>query len=646
MSTTPTRARAPALDAWVGDALRAAVARVAATELDPTDPFRGLYISDQAATDLAAELDGPALDDRAQLLADAVGLDQPLDVAVLALCAAPDLDARYGRLIGYLHDDVARARASPRLVARLLADAGAEPRQVVARLARDAPLRALGVVRMLDGDGTLPLADRALVLDDLAVAVLLGADLAGRTPADGVRLLTPPDGHPGHATIIAELRTALRGDDGPPLVVAGPDAEPVLATAVGGPVVLVEAARLADPETVACAALLARLDGAPVAVEGLADLPAAGVPAFRRALQDGAARIVLASGGAATLEAVGRTAVHVVEVPALTRDERRAAWAQAAPDAALDDVADRFTFAAVEIADIAAAAATAAGAQGRAPAAGDVLEAARAASRRAVGPLAARLDGGAGWSDLVLPTEELAALRAVAGFIRNRERVVGEWGFGALRGAPRGLTALFSGPSGTGKTLAARVLGEELGVEAYRVDLSAIVSKYIGETEKHLEQIFTVAGRVNALLVFDEADALFGRRSAVTDARDRYANLEVAYLLQRLESHDGASILTTNLRQNMDAAFLRRFDYAIDFPAPSVEHRVELWRRHLPPTAPIAADVSLDALARHDLTGGSIATCTRVAAFAAADDGAIGMRHLEAAVALEMRKLGRLTGQL
>jgi hypothetical protein len=628
--------------AWVDGALRDAVARVAATELDPTDPFRGFYVSDQSAVAIAEDLDGGGAEARLAALARRAGITGERDVAILALVAAPDLDARYGRLIGYLHDDLTRGRASPRLIARLL-DAG----DVLARLALDAPLRAGGLVRMLPADEQLPVADRPLALDPLAVAVLHGAALTAVPPGDGLRIVAPPALPPGRPALVAALRERLEaaGTAGPPgdaaaaarggraaaaspvpLALVGDDAEALIAEAAGGEVVVLDAARAAAPEALAQARLLAALRGAPLAI-GLA-----GDDDRRHALPAGVALLLAAR--ARDLDAVRGVALQVVEVPPPTPDERRAAWAAAVPGADLGRLAERFAFPIAEIGRIAASAAT--------PDEPAVLDAARVAARRAVGRLATRLDGGATWDDLVLPPEELQALRGIAHFVTHRDVVVHQWGFGALRGAPHGLTALFSGLSGTGKTLAARVLGDELGVEAYRIDLSAIVSKYIGETEKHLDEIFAAAARVNALLVFDEADAIFGRRSAVTDARDRYANLEVAFLLQRLETHDGVSILTTNLRQNLDPAFLRRFDHAIEFPAPGPEQRAELWRRHLPPAAPLAADVDPVRLARHDLTGGSIATCTRVAAFAAAAEGAIRMAHLEEAVRLEMRKLGRL----
>src|SRR6201989_3714377 len=194
----------------------------------------------------------------------------------------------------------------------------------------------------------------------------------------------------------------------------------------------------------------------------------------------------------------------------------------------------------------------------------------------------------------------------------------------------QGLKVLFAGESGTGKTMAAQVLAAELGLDLFRVDLATVVSKYIGETEKTTERIFTAADGSNAILFFDEADALFGKRSEVSDAHDRYANIEVAYLLQKMEGYPGAVILATNFRRNIDDAFIRRLDFVIDFPFPEAEDRRRIWERVLPEQAPRADDVDLDFLSeKFKLSGGAIRHCLLAAAFQAADgEGAISMRHL------------------
>ncbi len=197
--------------------------------------------------------------------------------------------------------------------------------------------------------------------------------------------------------------------------------------------------------------------------------------------------------------------------------------------------------------------------------------------------LAQRIESDAAWDDIVLPAPQMRALRAIAAQVHHRAQVYENWGFGA-RGAGRGLgvSALFAGPSGAGKTLAAEVIGTALDLDVYRIDLSSVVSKWIGETEKNLRRVFDAAEEGCAILLFDEADALFGKRSEVKDSHDRYANIEISYLLQRLEAYRGLAILTTNLRSHIDEAFLRRLRFVIDFPFPSPAERIEIWRRIFP----------------------------------------------------------------
>jgi SpoVK/Ycf46/Vps4 family AAA+-type ATPase len=215
---------------------------------------------------------------------------------------------------------------------------------------------------------------------------------------------------------------------------------------------------------------------------------------------------------------------------------------------------------------------------------------------------------------------------------------------GSRRAGDRGVVALFSGESGTGKTMAAEVLAGELGLDLYAIDLATVVDKYVGETEKNLDRIFVEADRVNAVLFFDEADAIFGKRSEVKDAHDRHANVETAYLLQRLETFDGIAILATNLKANLDEAFARRLDAVVDFPMPDVEHRRKLWDHCLGPGVPRAQNLDLDFCARaFELSGGNIRNIAFAASYLAAPgNGRVGMKELMRATAREYRKLGRL----
>jgi len=244
----------------------------------------------------------------------------------------------------------------------------------------------------------------------------------------------------------------------------------------------------------------------------------------------------------------------------------------------------------------------------------------------------------------VLPATVVAQLRDVAARVRYRERVLDEWGMARRSSKGRGVKALFAGDSGTGKTMSAEVVAADLGLDLYVIDLSTVVDKYVGETEKNLDRIFAEADRVNGVLLFDEADALFGKRSEVRDAQDRYANVEVAYLLQRMESFDGLAILTTNLRANLDEAFARRLDAIVDFPVPEEDDRRRLWALNLAMGAPVADDLDLGFMAkRFKLSGGSIRNIVLTAAFVAATEGrAVTMADIVRGTEVEYRKLGHL----
>ena len=267
----------------------------------------------------------------------------------------------------------------------------------------------------------------------------------------------------------------------------------------------------------------------------------------------------------------------------------------------------------------------------------------RARAARGMEGVAQPIESDFGFDDLVLAP---AALRQLADFVSWRvhaPRILDDWGLGPVFSRRRGAVALFRGPPGTGKTMAASVIANAIGLPLYRVDLAGLVSKYIGETEKNLERLFAAAAASDVVLFFDEADALFGKRAEVSDAHDRYANIETSYLLQRIEAQDGAVILATNLQDNIDTAFLRRIDIVVDFPAPAAADRLRLWQRLSATRAPLGADLDLAFLAESfELTGGEIRNVLIAAAHAAARDGcAIGMGEIVRALAQEWQKLGR-----
>jgi hypothetical protein len=264
-----------------------------------------------------------------------------------------------------------------------------------------------------------------------------------------------------------------------------------------------------------------------------------------------------------------------------------------------------------------------------------------AEARVALDELGRRVEPRASWDDLVLPGPQRVILDEIAAHVRQRATVYEDWGFDAVLRRGLGVTVLFAGGSGTGKTLAAEVVARELDLDLFVIDLSQVVSKYIGETEKHLRKVFDAAERGGAVLLFDEADALFGKRSEVKDSHDRYANIEVSYLLMRMETYRGLAILTTNMKKALDQAFMRRLRFVVEFPFPGPKEREEIWHRVIPAPVPVR-DLDFGLLAQLTVSGGSIRNIALSAAFLAADEGVpLGMRHLLAASRTEYVKLER-----
>ncbi len=274
----------------------------------------------------------------------------------------------------------------------------------------------------------------------------------------------------------------------------------------------------------------------------------------------------------------------------------------------------------------------------------DLLTGCRAQSNQKLTEMAFKITPRYVWSDIVLPSDQKEQLEEICNQFKYWSKVYDEWGFYKKISLGKGLNVLFSGPPGTGKTMGAEVIAYELKLEIFKIDLSQVVSKYIGETEKNLNRIFTEAEASNAILFFDEADALFGKRSEVKDSHDRYANIEISYLLQKMEEYEGITILATNLRQNMDEAFIRRIQFIVDFPIPDERHRYKIWRVHFPAEAPVSEDIDFDFLAgKIKLPGGNIKNIVMNAAFlAASNEWIICMEHLIHATKREFQKMGKL----
>lgn len=273
----------------------------------------------------------------------------------------------------------------------------------------------------------------------------------------------------------------------------------------------------------------------------------------------------------------------------------------------------------------------------------DIYEGCRMQSNQRISSLAIKLDAHYAWEDIILPTDTKEQLKEVCGFIRYRSKVYYDWGFEKKLSLGKGLNVLFYGPSGTGKTMAAEIVANVLDLDLYKIDLSNVVSKYIGETEKNLKKIFDEAKTSNSILFFDEADAIFGKRSEVKDAHDRYANIEISYLLQKMEEHVGTVILASNFRKNIDDAFLRRLHFTIEFPLPDERSRELIWLAAFPTETPLGDDVDFAFLSKFKFTGGNIKNIALAASFLAAEGSCtVKMEHLIKAAKRELQKIGKL----
>jgi ATPase family associated with various cellular activities (AAA)/Winged helix domain, variant len=312
-----------------------------------------------------------------------------------------------------------------------------------------------------------------------------------------------------------------------------------------------------------------------------------------------------------------------------TSEEQQALWKNAGVNGQLEQLTTQF--------DLSGSSIRAAAAQSKSPE--ELWSACRSQARPRLDNLAQRIEIRATWDEIVLPAPQLAMLREIAAHVRQRAKVYETWGFGQKCARGLGISALFAGASGTGKTLAAEVLANELRLDLYRIDLSQVVSKYIGETEKNLRRVFDAAEEGGAILLFDEADALFGKRSEVKDSHDRYANIEISYLLQRMEAYRGLAILTTNMKDALDPAFLRRIRFIVQFPFPDAAERIEIWRRMFPPKTPVN-ELDMAKLAKLHVAGGNIRNIALNAAFLAADaNEPVRMNHLLRAARTEYAKI-------
>jgi len=560
-------------------------------------------------------------------LADRLGLS-PFERDTLMLCVAVELESSIAASVAELQG----FSGAPQFATAL----AVLPDPHWDALSAERPLRRWNLVRLALGATR---ATSPMVIDERILDLVTGSGPGrlGGLVTDGE---PPAQLTPSQARVADEIVAAVTASDGRMVIrLGGADQEARrgviarIASELGWEPLVIRDAAVDERDLAAVATLLDReaiLDERMLVTSHDSLLP----------LLETA--VVVTSSSAPT---PGRIEVaRTIDLP--TPAEQAALWRAAVPDAigalsiAVDSIAQHYRLSANAVAAIAA--------EWRrlrnvavADHAASLRRLARERARVGMGSLAERIEPRAGWDDLVLPPGQLEQVREIARHVRHRALVYNDWGFAARSDRGLGISALFTGESGTGKTMAAEVIAADLALDLYRVDLSAVVSKYIGETEKNLRAVFDAAETSGAVLLFDEADALFGTRSEIKDSHDRYANLEVAYLLQRMESYRGLAILTTNIRSNVDRAFLRRFRFVVPFPFPDQSSRTEIWRRAFPPSTPLDG-VDPGALSTLQVSGGSIRSIALAAAFSAAEDGtAVRPEHLIRAAQLDYAKAER-----
>lgn len=594
-----------------------------------------------------------------------VGLSH-LEGLIILIALLPEIDRAFERIFGYLQDDVTARRPTVDLMLRLLWDAPRDRLAARSLFWPQSPLRRLGLVMLRsEGERDCGLLAQQVLVHPIATEHLLRQGDAPEPVQHAVRVLAVGSLLVDAASQQAHGMLAWLNDQSPTRLwvqAQAPYTELVRNLAQAAcdswqlSLVELDLSQTGDIEDATrAAALEALLRDAALFISGLGDEQA---PSEQRLMVERAAALLCAfprpvfwhCSLLVPLAAPPHTRSAICELPAPDYAQRLALWQAAiAPGtcceaAALEKVAGRYRLAPERIAWSARVAVETAArlAPQAAVRFADLADGALRASSRDIGQLAHRIAPRHGWQDLVLPADRLAQLREMCDQLAYRHVVMEQWGYGRRSAAP-GLSALFAGPSGTGKSMAAEVIAGELGLDLYRIDLSGVVSKYIGETEKNLARIFSLARDANAILLFDEADALFGKRSETRDAHDRYANIEVSYLLQKIEEYDGLVILTSNLRQNLDEAFMRRLQLSVDFPFPDEQTRLQIWRRLITPQTPVG-ELDLEHLARRfRLSGGSIRNVVLTAAFLAARDGQpLNTDYVTWAVRREYQKLGRL----
>jgi hypothetical protein len=602
---------------------------------------------------------------RFHLLCDRFDLDRvAADLLLVAL--APELDRKYERIYGYLQDDVTRRRPTVDFALGVLASAHDDPDPLRARalLGPESPLVRGRLVSLQPGSDR-PLPSRTLHADERVTGFVLGSDAVDgrldavetRRPTRTLDDLVLDDAPRRRLARLASTDWEAGADHPLAVVFTGPDGvgrdAAVEALCVGCSELLVADVRAAGQPDATWVDLLvreARLRDVPLSVRGVTtgdDDSDADVAALLKRLDAFEGPLFLSGTAAFSARMRDALATHapvVVDLPRPGYDVQRRYWETFDLPDGVDPAVLASTFSLTPgTVDAVVRAARREAQVSDTPLSKELLyRCCRAQTTDLLGTLARAVTPTYGWEDIVLPPARLAHLREVAAHVKHRGTVYTEWGFESKFSLGNGLVVLFTGPSGTGKTMAAEIIAGDAGLDLYKIDLSSVVSKYIGETERNLGRVFDEAEGANVVLLFDEADALFGKRSEVSDAHDRYANIEVNYLLQRIEEHDGTVILTTNFKRNIDDAFLRRIHLSVDFPMPDERSRAAIWESIFPSETP-CEKLDVEFLAGFELSGGNIKNVALTGAFLAADAGEpVGMAHVVRALGRELEKMGRV----
>ena len=631
----------------------------------------------EIAARIAASLEqGVAL--RLPRLAMLFGLS-PFELDVMVTCLAPELDSKYERLYAYLQDDATRRVPGVDLVLNLLCRTREERTAARASFLSSGRLFHHSLIRFWNEDEhERSLLGRSLKLDEGIAHYVLGEKGIDPRIALCCRLVVPgnaPASPVGDSRLVEPFRKYLAAQPKQQWIAlfSGQDRVRQEETACslcaeeGVPLLKVDLEALEEGEiplsrTIPLVFRDAALRSAAVyagPVDALlrdGDKNPGRLRALEKALEELGWVTFLAGRQAVQLnDTLKRQMLFNVDFPLPAYPERKRIWHECAgngPSArdrkSYADLAARFRFTGREIRNALGLARTRAslrtGPDGEVTLA-DLEAACRSESNSRLIGFARKIENVYSWDDLVLPQAHKTQLGEIVDYIRNHEAVYCEWGFRRKHSLGKGVNMLFSGPSGTGKTMAAGIISSQLGLDCYRIDLSTVVSKYIGETEKNLNRIFVEAETSNAVLFFDEADALFGKRTEVKDSHDRYANIEVSYLLQKMEDHEGIVILATNLSKNLDDAFLRRIHFSVVFPFPETEERLAVWQHVFPSEAPLGKDIDWEFLARRlKITGGNIKNIAVGAAFLAKrENSGITMRHIVLSAKREFQKIGKLS---